>query len=153
MSFATRRTGLVLVLAFAFAPVSRGAPGSPPPSDEAQVVSAMETFYVALTNDDGKMFHGVVAPDFYAFDGGKRFEADPLLQLIQSVHAKGQIYVWRVTDPKVRMFGDTALITYVNRGSVQDQTGTKPLEWLESAFLQKQEGVWRILFFQSTRVP
>jgi len=108
---------------------------------------------IRLTNDDDKLFHSVAAPEFYAFDGGKRFEADSLLRLIKSVHAAGQVYVWRVTDPQVRTFGETALITYVNRGSVQDRSGTKPLEWLESAVLQKQQDAWRILFFQSTRVP
>ena len=145
--------GVALALSLGLASVSRGASASPAPADEAQVVSVMEKMYVALTNDDDKLFHSVAAPEFYAFDGGKRFEADPLLQLIKSVHAAGQVYVWRVTDPHVRMFGDTALITYVNRGSVQDKNGTRPLEWLESAVLQKQQGVWRILFFQSTRVP
>lgn len=151
MTFGTRTAALAFSLGLAS--VSRGAPASPPPTDQAQIISAMETMYVALTNDDDKLFHSVASPEFYAFDGGKRFEADSLLRLIKSVHAAGQVYVWRVTDPQVRTFGETALITYVNRGSVQDRSGTKPLEWLESAVLQKQQDAWRILFFQSTRVP
>jgi hypothetical protein len=149
----TLATGFVLALLLRITPGSQGAPVSPPPPDQAAVVSTLEKFYVALTNDDTALFHSVVAPEFYAFDGGKRFEADALLQLIKSVHAAGQVYVWRVTEPQVQMFGDTALITYVNRGSVQDQKGTQPLQWLESAVVQKQNGTWRILFFQSTRVP
>ena len=32
------------------------------------------------------------------------------------VHASGKTSVWRVTAPQVQLFGDTALITYVNRG-------------------------------------
>jgi hypothetical protein len=36
---------------------------------------------------------------------------------------------------------------------MQDSTGTKDLQWLESADLIKKDGVWRIQFFQSTRVP
>ena len=145
-------TGVVLALLLRI-PGSQEAQASPPSPDQAAVVSTLEKFYVALTNDDAALFHSVLAPEFYAFDGGKRFEADALLQLIKSVHAAGKVYVWRVTEPQVQMFGDTALITYVNRGSVQDQTGTQPLQWLESAVVQKQRGTWRILFFQSTRVP
>jgi hypothetical protein len=36
---------------------------------------------------------------------------------------------------------------------VQDETGTKDLMWLESAFLHKEAGEWRIRFLHSTRVP
>jgi hypothetical protein len=28
-----------------------------------------------------------------------------------------------------------------------------PQQWLESAFLQKEEGTWKIVFMHSTRVP
>jgi hypothetical protein len=131
----------------------QAASAAPPSSDEAQVVATLERFYAALTGDDAASFHSTVAPEFYAFDGGKRFEGDALLQLIKSVHAAGDVYVWRVTAPRVRLFGDAALITYVNEGSVQNKSGKKPLQWLESAVLQKRGAAWLILFFQSTRVP
>jgi len=36
---------------------------------------------------------------------------------------------------------------------VQDASGTKDMSWLESAFLRKEEGGWRIQFRHSSRVP
>jgi hypothetical protein len=57
-----------------------------------------------------------------------------------------------LTDPEVRVEGNTAWVTYVNRGSVQDAAGVTERSWLESAVLGKEEGVWRIHFFHSTRV-
>ena len=123
-----------------------------PASDRTQIVSAVERMYVALTNDDLTLFHSVVAPDFYAFDGGKRFDGDALMELIRGVHAAGKVFAWSVTDPSVELFGDTALITYINRGSLQDQSGRKELSWLESALLRREQGIWRIRFFHSTRV-
>ena len=46
-----------------------------------------------------------------------------------------------------------AWITYVNRGSIKDASGTKAVSWLESAVLRKENDSWRIQFFHSTRVP
>jgi hypothetical protein len=122
-------------------------------TDEAKVIEVIRSMYVAATNDDLVKFHGVVSPDFYAFDLGKRFTGDELMELIGKAHAAGKIYVWQVTEPEVHIDGATAWITYINRGSVQDATGTKNLSWLESAVLRKDKENWRIRFFHSTRVP
>jgi len=141
----------MLLLALAFA--ASATCGETLASDEELVVETMKTMYVAATNDDLALFHTVAAPDFYAFDVGKRFDGDALMELIKNLHAAGSIYVWRVTEPEVHVYADTALITYVNRGSVQDASGRKDVTWLESAFLRKDEGRWRIHFLHSTRVP
>ena len=44
-------------------------------------------------------------------------------------------------------------IAYINKGSITDASGTISQKWLESAFLQKQAGNWKIVFMHSTRVP
>ena len=67
--------------------------------------------------------------------GGKRFDGDALMELIKTAHAAGKVYVWNVTEPEVHIEGDIAWITYVNRGSIQDASGTKSMNWLESAVL------------------
>jgi ketosteroid isomerase-like protein len=124
-----------------------------PDPEQARIVDVMRTFYVAATNDDLAKLHGVVTGDFYSFDGGKRFTADELMELIKGAHGTGKVYVWNVTKPEVHIHGDVAWITYVNEGSVKDASGTKNLTWLESAFLRKEKDAWRIEFFHSTRVP
>jgi ketosteroid isomerase-like protein len=75
------------------------------------------------------------------------------MDLIKSAHAAGKVYVWTVNEPEVHVSGDMAWITYVNRGSIKDASGTKDVTWLESAVLQKEKGAWRIHFFHSTRAP
>lgn len=124
-----------------------------PANDEARIIDAMKTMYVAATNDDLALFNTVAASDFYAFDGGKRFTGDSLMEIIRKLHGTGSIYVWTVTEPEVHISGDIAWITYVNRGSVEDKSGEKDVNWLESAVLGKEAGGWRIHFFHSTRVP
>ena len=120
-------------------------------TDQEKVIEAMRLMYVAATNDDMDQFRAVTSPDFYTFDGGKRMTGDELMGFIKDAHAAGKVYVWEVTEPQVYVDGQTAWITYVNRGSLQDATGRKDLTWLESAVLRRDNGTWRIHFFHSTR--
>jgi ketosteroid isomerase-like protein len=122
-------------------------------SEERKITDALVTMYAAATTDDLAKFHTVAAADFYAFDNGERFVGDELMQLIRALHASGAVYEWHVTEPQVHISGNTAWITYVNRGSVQNASGKKDMTWLESAFLRKESGSWRIVFFHSTRAP
>ncbi len=123
-----------------------------PTAHSADAVAAtMREMYAALSVDDTARLKTVLANDFYAFDGGKRFDGASLAQLIADAHKAGRQYVWTVNEPDARVQGDWAWITYVNRGSVGDATGTRPVTWLESAVLKLEEGRWRIVFFHSTR--
>jgi ketosteroid isomerase-like protein len=107
--------------------------------------------FAALAANDAGKFRAVITPDFYAFDVGKRFTGDALLELIKTAQAAGNVYVWTVNDADVHISGDTAWIAYINRGSIKDASGTEDMTWLESAFLQKEKGTWRVRFLHSTR--
>lgn len=122
-------------------------------SDQKQVVDTVSAIFTAARADDLAKFHSVIASDFYIFDGGARFDGDSIMALIKAQHAAGKRYEWNVTEPDVHINGDTAWIAYVNKGSITDASGTVNQNWLESAFLEKQAGAWKIVFMQSTRVP
>lgn len=144
----------ILLMTMTFIPSAhpqRAAAGQA--KDQAAVLDTMQTLFAAAATDDLAKFHSAVAPSFYAYDGGKRFEGDALMELIKTLHASGKIYVWKITEPEIHIDGNLAWITYVNRGSVEDASGKKDLSWLESAVLEKQGGAWRIRFLHSTRVP
>lgn len=114
----------------------------------------MRTMYAAATTDNLAKFHIIATPDFYAFDGGKRFTGDALMNMVKGLHAQGYTFVWTVTDPHVETDCHLAWITYTNHGSIQVKAAApQPTTWLESAALEKQKGTWRIRFFHSTRVP
>ena len=66
-------------------------------ADRADVVRAVQTMFVAAAKDNIALFHTVTSPDFYAFDNGKQFHGDELMGLMQQLHAKGHVYVWKVT--------------------------------------------------------
>jgi hypothetical protein len=123
------------------------------PQDVGRVTETLKQMYVAASNNDLALFHRVAAGDYLAFDGGQRFSGDELMALIQAEHKKGRRYVWTVMEPNVHLACNDAWIAFTNRGSVEDESGKKDRIWLESAFLHKEAGVWKIQFFHSTRVP
>lgn len=115
------------------------------------VVETVRAMYAAAAIDDSAALAGIFTADFYAFDGGKRFEGMALPELIKAAHADGKRFVWTVTEPDVEVSGDWASISFVNRGAVGDAAGMAPVTWLESAVLRFEDGRWRVRFFHSTR--
>lgn len=140
---------VVLTACFAVACAAQQKPLSP---DQQQVVDTVKSIFVAAETDDVAKFNSIVLPGYYMFDGGMRFDGDAIMKLIRDDHVKGMRYAWKVTDPDVHISGKSAWIAYVNRGGITDSNGkVTEIKWLESAFLEKNKGVWRISFFHSTR--
>lgn len=138
---------LILVMA-----VASGAQQKSRTAHEQRVVDTVKTIFVAAKEDDLEKFNSVVVPGYYMFDEGKRFDGDAIMKLIRDMHAKGIRYEWTVVNPDVHISGNTAWIAYQNRGIITDQNGkSTTMAWLESAFLEKRHGVWKIVFFHSTR--
>jgi hypothetical protein len=126
---------------------------APRENAEAEVVKQVVEMYAGLAADDLTRFRAVVAPGFYAFDGGERYDGDALATLIATAHAAGKRFEWTVSQPVVRIDCTTALLSYTNVGAMGDATAMQPRSWLESATLRYTDGIWRLEFFHSTRVP
>jgi ketosteroid isomerase-like protein len=122
-------------------------------SDQKQVVDTVNTIFSAASTEDIAKLDSVIAPDFYIFANGMRFNGDALMAAIKALHAAGKRNDEHVTEPDIHISGNTAWIAYVNKGSITDASGTVNQNWLESAFLEKQAGTWKILFMHSTRIP
>jgi hypothetical protein len=121
-------------------------------AEQSQIVDTVNTIFTAAKADDVAKFDSVIAPAFYIFDAGARFNGDSIMAFIKAQHRAGKRYEWNITEPDVHISGKTAWVAYVNKGSIGDAAGTVNQDWLESAFLQQQAGVWKIVFMHSTRV-
>jgi ketosteroid isomerase-like protein len=122
-------------------------------AEQSQIVDTVNTIFTAIRTDDAAKLNLVITPDFYIFDGGKRFNAEQVMAIFKAQHLAGKRYEWNVTEPDIHISGDTAWIAYVNDGSISDPSGHVHQQWLESGFLEKQAGAWKVVFMQSTRVP
>lgn len=118
--------------------------------EQRRIVTSVETMFHAMDSNDRGLLNSVIEPDFYLFDAGKRFDSQSITALIQHLKASGTAFEWHVTDPDVHIAGTTAWVAYVDRGSMTDATGRTNKTWLESAFLIKRAGRWRLAFMQST---
>jgi ketosteroid isomerase-like protein len=144
---------VVFALLFSTDARTARAQQKPLPAKQSQIADTVSTIFAAARTDDVAKFDSVIASDFYIFDGGARFNGDAIMTVIKAQHAAGKRYEWNVTEPDVHISGDTAWIAYINKGSISDASGTVNQNWLESAFLEKQAGTWKIVFMHSTRVP
>jgi hypothetical protein len=125
---------------------------NPKPLDpeKLRVVATVEAMFRALEGSDLRALDCVTEPGFYVFDSGTRLDAESILALLQQVELSGKHFEWHVTDPDVHIDRSTAWVAYVDRGSITDATGRTDKTWLESAFLVKRAGGWRLAFMQST---
>jgi ketosteroid isomerase-like protein len=144
---------VAFALLFSVVHLAAGQPQEMTTTEQTQIVETVNALFVALREENVAKFDSVVSSNFYSFDAGSRFNGEALMALIKALHASGKRYEWNVTEPDVHISGDTAWIAYINKGSITDSSGTKGRQWLESAFLQKQEGIWKIVFVHSTSVP
>jgi ketosteroid isomerase-like protein len=146
---------LAVTFALIFTPnvCTTRAQQKPLTSDQRQVVDTVSTIFTAASTEDIAKLDSVIAPDFYIFANGRRFNGDALMVAIKALHAAGKRNDEHVTEPEIHISGNTAWIAYVNKGSITDASGTVNQNWLESAFLEKQAGSWKIVFMHSTRVP
>ena len=122
-------------------------------TDEQQIVSKLSTMFAALSTEDATKFHSVISADFYLFEGGARYDGDTITGLIKAMHTAGKRYEWNVTEPDVHISGKSAWVAYVNRGNISGASGSANQNWLESAFLERRAGGWKVVFLHSTRVP
>jgi ketosteroid isomerase-like protein len=128
----------------------------PAHSTEAnEVADTIRAMYAAAQKSDLEAFHALVTPGFYAFDNGKRFDGDALMRMVIDLEARGARAVWTVNNPDVHIDGNHAWIAYLNVGSLQMSPAAPPvpMQWLESAELEKDAGKWKIAFFHSTAIP
>jgi ketosteroid isomerase-like protein len=120
---------------------------------QSQIVDRVNSMFTALQTDDAARLNSILAPDFYMFDGGHRFNGEAIMIQIKTLQDSGRRFEWSVTQPDIHISGNTAWIAYVNEGSITDASGRVNQQWLESAFLEKRAGIWKIRFVHSTRVP
>src|SRR5260370_41122008 len=93
-------------------------------ADQTQIVNTVSVIFAAARTDDVAKFDSVIAPDFYIYDGGVRFNGDTVVAMIKAQHAAGKRYGGDVREPDVHIRGKTAWIAYINQGSTTGPSGT-----------------------------
>ena len=118
---------------------------------DGQIALTVAAFYDALRTEDKAAFQRVTTKNFYAFDGGGRYRGTALVDLVRAAHAEGVQLNWSIGPLDTKLRCDVAWSAWENVGSAGIPPVVKPVRWLESAVLIRQEGRWKIDFFHSQR--
>lgn len=121
------------------------------PSAKAEIERTVQAFFDALGNEDTAKFKRLTTTAFYSFDGGKRFTGTELVDLVRDAHARGVQLNWSLGPLDTKMGCNVAWSAWENVGSAGVPPDVRPVRWLESAVLVRQDGLWKIDFFHSAR--
>jgi len=124
-------------------------PASPPASSE--IKRTVDAFFEALRKEDKLAFQGLTTTSFYSFDGGERYPGTELVEVVRDAHAQGVQLNWSIGPLDTKLRCDVAWSAWENVGSAGIPPDVRPVRWLESAVLVRQNGSWKIDFFHSHR--
>ena len=88
--------------------------------------------------------------DFLLFESGQVMNMDDFINFITGM--EGSTWTNKYEDVKTNVEGAVAWVTLRNKAEMTAGEQVMNFDWLESAVLKKQEGVWKIAFYHSTTV-
>ena len=121
------------------------------PQAISEIDQTVHAFFDVLRKGDKMGFQRLTTTSFYAFDGGKRFPATKLVESVRDAHAGGVQLNWSIGTLDTKLRCDVAWSAWENVGSAGIPPNVRPVHWLESAVLVRQNGSWKIDFFHSQR--
>jgi hypothetical protein len=78
--------------------------------DQKRVVDTVSTIFSAVGAEDIAKLDSVIAPGFFIFANGTRFNGDAIMGAVKALHAAGKRYDEHVTEPDVHIGGNIAWI-------------------------------------------
>lgn len=121
------------------------------PGANEEIKRIVTAFFDALRKEDKVAFQRQTTTSFYSFDGGKRYSGTELVDVVRDAHARGAQLNWSVGPLDTKLRCDVAWSAWENVGSAGIPPAVRPVRWLESAVLVRQNGIWKIDFFHSHR--
>ena len=121
------------------------------PQTKTQIEETVHAFFDALRKEDRAAFQRLTTKSFYSFDVGKRYVGTELVDVVRDAHARGVQLNWSLGPVDTKLGCDVAWSAWENVGSAGIPPDVKPVRWLESAVLVRQNAEWKVDFFHSQR--
>mgnify|MGYP001965462107 CR=1 FL=1 len=125
---------------------------------EQQVIQIMERFFEILDVDnyERNLLEEVVTEDFKIFEAGEVMDIERFHAFVTHVDpnvAPLSATSWTLSNFDISLDNDSAHVSYINRGVFKHgDEMTAKLHWMESAYLIKQAGGYKIRFLNSNVV-
>jgi hypothetical protein len=121
------------------------------PDVNGEIERTVHAFFDALRKEDKVAFQRLTTTSFYSFDVGKRFDGTQLVEVVRDAHVRAVQLNWSIGPLDTDLRCDVAWSAWENVGSAGVPPNVRPIRWLESAVLVRQNGSWKIDFFHSQR--
>ena len=111
----------------------------------------VKELFAAMSKHDGKAMQDTSTADFQLLEHG---EVWTMQKLVTAVQPKGKPYERKnfFKQIRARQKDDAAWVSYWNKAEIRRAGETRTIVWLESAFVIKVDGHWKIQMLHSTRL-
>lgn len=126
-------------------------------ADEARLRALLDEFLAAASLDDRAMHERFWADDLvYTSSSGRRFGKAEILAGLEAGTdtAEPPMRYW-AEDAEVKLFGDTAVVTFRLVGEQRTRPGADPetAYYFNTGTFVRRDGEWRAVAWQATRIP
>lgn len=123
---------------------------------ESEVIRTVEGFFEALDveNSNPNLLERYVTDDFLIYEAGQKMNREEFLNLVHGAPILESD--WELSDFRVSADNNSAHVSLFNRGNFVFQADSVQIrqhyEWLESAYLVKEEDSLKIKFYFSDNI-
>jgi len=145
---------LVILLCFTFSCQQAEEVAQEPAVDvEAEkqnVEKVIYDFFDAAFAHNYQGIRDLCTDDFILFESGQVMNVEDFINFITSF--EGSTTTYKFEDIKTNIEGSVAWMSLRNKAVMTMGEQVINFDWLESAVLKKQKGIWKLAFYHSTTV-
>ena len=122
--------------------------GSPPPPEASEspagAEQAVATFFGGIEGLDFEAIRESVTQDFEIIEDTLVFDTNGFLSLLEPFVGTGATITYQFSEFNTEVAGSLAWTRYRNQAEMLMNGDTTHFEWIETAVLQKVDGVWLV---------
>jgi ketosteroid isomerase-like protein len=146
---------LVFLLCFTFGCQKQGEKVAEEPAldveaEKQNVEEVIRNFYDAASTHNYQGIRDLCTDDYILFESGQVMNVEDFINFITPF--EGATMTYNLEDVKTNVEDSVAWIRLRSKAKSAMGEQVMNFEWLESAVLKKQEGIWKIAFYHSTTV-
>jgi ketosteroid isomerase-like protein len=119
-------------------------------AEKQNVEKVVRNFFDATFTFNFQCIRDVCTDDFILFESGQVMNVEDFINFITPF--KGSTTTFNFENVETNVEGSVAWIRLRNKADMKMGEQVINFDWLESAILNKQEGMWKIAFYHSTTI-
>ncbi|TDQ07100.1 nuclear transport factor 2 family protein [Pedobacter metabolipauper] len=122
-------------------------------NEQSKVQESIVKFFDGLSELDAAKLKMYSTNDFMLLENAEVWNLDSLTKNFEQYRSRNMIRVNSFDFIKTEVTGKTAWVAYHNSAAIKIKDRDVKINWLESAVLVMEGGIWKIKLMHSTVVP